>query len=334
MSRPHNLSVFKVSVGKMSYLSVFQVFVEKIFCHHNMPVFPVSVGKMSHPHNLPMFQVCLGKISYLPMFQVSLGKMSYLSVFQMSLWKMSYLSVFPVSVGKVSYLSVFQVSVGKMSRRHNMTVALYSATTCPGSSGAPVVRLSHDYMHYVAAGQFVHHGYDGYDEDTATGMGSLRPPITLPYCKALDVGRVRQAVAILYEPVSYWALYLTDVMEVEGVLFNCTDNFCYFLHGFFCGWHHPRTVVAFLGFVVVISCQMILFGLRGPRYALLHVIHLLHALSMHWVTWLACVTVPRDCQSLLWVAPLWFAVLFLSRHTSVAHLLGLDLFHAMLKCKL
>ena len=262
-----------------------------------MSVFPVSVGKMSRPHNL---------------------------------------SVFPVSVGKVSYLSVFQVSVGKMSRRHNMTVALYSATTCPGSSGAPVVRLSHDYMHYVAAGQFVHHGYDGYDEDTATGMGSLRPPITLPYCKALDVGRVRQAVAILYEPVSYWALYLTDVMEVEGVLFHCTDNFCYFLtlHGFFCGWHHSRTRVAFLGFVVVISCQMILFGLRGPRYALLHVIHLLHALSMHWVTWLGCVTVPRDCQSLLWVAPLWFAVLFLSRHTSVAHLLGLDLFHAMLKCKL
>ena len=217
-----------------------------------------------------------------------------------------------------------------------MTVALYSATTCPGSSGAPVVRLSHDYMHYVAAGQFVHHGYDGYDEDTATGMGSLRPPITLPYYKALDVGRVRQALAILYEPVSYWVLYLTDVMEVEGVLFNCTDNFCYFLtlHGFFCGWHHSRTVVAFLGFVVVIFCQMILFGLRGPRYALLHVIHLLHALSMHWVTWLACISVPRDYHSLLWVAPLWFAVLFLSRHTSVAHLLGLDLFHAMLKCKL
>ena len=275
-----------------------------------MPVFPVSVGKMSRPHNLSVFQV-------------SLGKMSYLSVFQ-------------VSVGKVSYLSVFQVSVGKMSRRHNMSIALYSATTCPGSSGAPVVRLSHDYMHYVAAGQFVHHGYNGYDEDTATGMGSLRPPITLPYYKALDVGRVRRAVALLYEPVSYWALYLTDVMEVEGILFNCTDNFCYFLtlHGFFCGWHHPWTVVAFLGFVVVISCQMILFGLRGPRYALLHVIQLLHALSMHWVTWLACVIVPHDYQSLLWVAPLWFAVLFLSRHMSVAHLLGLDLFHARLKCKL
>ena len=249
---------------------------------------------------------------------------------------MSYLSVFQVSVGKVSYLSVFQVSVGKMSRRHNMSIALYSATTCPGSSGAPVVRLSHDYMHYVAAGQFVHHGYNGYDEDTATGMGSLRPPITLPYYKALDVGRVRRAVALLYEPVSYWALYLTDVMEVEGILFNCTDNFCYFLtlHGFFCGWHHPWTVVAFLGFVVVIFCQMILFGLRGPRYALLHVIQLLHALSMHWVTWLACVIVPHDYQSLLWVAPLWFAVLFLSRHMSVAHLLGLDLFHARLKCKL
>ena len=237
---------------------------------------------------LCVFQVSVGKMSYLCVFQVSVGKMSYLSVFRVSVGKMSYLSMFQVPVGKMSYLSVFQVSMGKMSCRHNMTDSLYSATTCPGSSGAPVVRLSHDYMHYVAAGQFVHHGYD---EDTATGMGSLRPPITLPYYKALDVGRVRQAVAILYEPVSYWALYLADVMEVEGVLFNCTDNFCYFLHGFFCGWHHPRTVVAFLGFVVVIFCQMILFGLRGPRYPLLHVIQLLHALSMHWVTWLACITV-------------------------------------------
>ena len=233
-------------------------------------------------------------------------------------------------------MALFQVSVGKMSRRHNMTVVLYSAGTCPGSSGAPVVRLSHDYMHYVAAGQFVHHGYDGYDRDTATGMGSLRPPFTLPYCKALDVGRIRRAVALLYEPVSYWALYMTEFMEVEGILFNCTDNFCYFLtlYGFFCGWHDAWTLRAFLGFLVVIFLQMTLFGVRGPRYALLHAIHLLHALSMHWVTWLACVTVPRDYQSLLWVAPLWFGVLFLSRHVSLVHLLGLDLFRARFKCGL
>ncbi|KAL8565914.1 hypothetical protein ACOMHN_000491 [Nucella lapillus] len=228
-----------------------------------------------------------------------------------------------------------KVSVGKMSRRRNMAIALYTAATCPGSSGAPVVRLSHDYRHYVAAGQFVHHGYDSYDEETATAIGSLRPPFTLPYYRFLDVGRIRRVVALLYEPVSYWALYLTDFLEVESVLFNCTDNFCYFLtlYGFFCGWQDFWTLAALWGFLVVICCQMAVYARQGLCYAVLHALHLLQAISMHWVTWLVCFLVPRDYQSLLWVVPLWLGVLFLSRHVSLERLLGLDLFHSFLKAK-
>ncbi|XP_076452534.1 uncharacterized protein LOC143288129 [Babylonia areolata] len=229
-----------------------------------------------------------------------------------------------------------KVSVGKMSRRHNMTVALYTAATCPGSSGAPVVRLSDDYRHYVAAGQFVHHGYDRYDDETATAIGSLRPPVTFPYFRFLDVGRIRRVVALLYEPVSYWALYATDFLEVEGVLFHCTDNFCYFLtlYGFFSGWQDPWTARVFWAFLVVVVCQMAVYARRGARFAVLHLLHLLQALAMHWVTWLVCFLVPRDYQSLLWVAPLWVAVLGLSRHVSLERLLGLDLFHSFLKARL
>ncbi|KAK7088201.1 uncharacterized protein [Littorina saxatilis] len=230
-----------------------------------------------------------------------------------------------------------QVSIGKMSRRHRISLAFYDAPTCRGSSGAPIIRLSNDYMHYVAAGQFVHHGFDsGTVQDIATGMGSLRPPLTLPYYKALDKGRIRRAVAILYEPVSYWALYITDIMEIEGVLFFCTDNFCYFLtlYGFFCGWEDSWTLMAFYGFLFVIFCQTMLYGMRGPRYALLYWISLLHGISMHWVTWVVCYFVPRDYQRLLWVVPLWLSILWLSRSMSLTHLLGLDLFSAALKSKL
>ena len=51
MSRPHNLSVFQVSVGKISHLSVFQVSVGKI---SHQSVFQVFVGKIFCRHNMPV----------------------------------------------------------------------------------------------------------------------------------------------------------------------------------------------------------------------------------------------------------------------------------------
>lgn len=61
---------------------------------------------------------------------------------------------------------------------------MYTATTCSGSSGAPVIRFHSDSVHYISAGQFVHNGY--WKEKLNKSMGCIRPPITYPYWKRLD----------------------------------------------------------------------------------------------------------------------------------------------------
>nr|KAG5688475.1 hypothetical protein BaRGS_011913 [Batillaria attramentaria] len=179
-----------------------------------------------------------------------------------------------------------------------------------------------DSRHYLTVGQFVHHGFDELDESSSTAMGSLRPPFTFPYHRALDVSWVRRAVALLYEPVTYWALYLTDFLAMEAILFNCTDNFCYFLtlYGYFCSWDDPWTRGAFVGFLCVQALKFLLFARQGWVNAVVHLLATVHALSMHWVTWLTCVLVPREWQSLWWVAPLWFSVLLLSRYVHISRL--------------
>ncbi|XP_025089246.1 uncharacterized protein LOC112561160 isoform X2 [Pomacea canaliculata] len=83
-----------------------------------------------------------------------------------------------------------QVSFGKLTRRHSMVPVMYDAPTCPGSSGAPVVRLSADHAIYLTAGQFLHHGH--YHSRVSLGMGQLRPPLTLPYWRPLDSPRLRR----------------------------------------------------------------------------------------------------------------------------------------------
>ena len=92
--------------------------------------------------------------------------------------------------------------------------------------------------------------------------------------------------------------------------------------------------VLLLALCAVVVTQAALYGARGPRFALLHVLHLAHALSMHWVTWLAQIAVPPRLHSLAWLAPLWLAILWLSRALPLHRLTGLDIFTAMLRCRL
>lgn len=213
-----------------------------------------------------------------------------------------------------------------------MVPVMYDAPTCPGSSGAPVVRLSADHAIYLTAGQFLHHGH--YHSRVSLGMGQLRPPLTLPYWRPLDSPRLRRVVSTLYEPVSYWALMLVNMLEVESVLFNGIDNLCYFLtvYGFFFGWRDAWVWCVLAVLLTMLAFQMCRYAYSGGhwRYAVTHLALVAYSLSMHWVTWLVINVVPEDYLALWWVAPFWLSVLMVSRHVHLPP----HFFDTHLECRL
>ncbi|CAL1534706.1 unnamed protein product [Lymnaea stagnalis] len=207
-----------------------------------------------------------------------------------------------------------QISFGKMSRLINLVPALYDAATCPGSSGAPVIRLDLDSTHYISAGQFVHHGYCKEVLDLA--MGTVRPPIAFPYWEKLDTNnKLCEAINILYEPVLYWTLFICDFLYLEGTLRSSLDVFAYTssFAALLLSTNCLLFKILFIGFWMHISVSTICSMRKaGFRFALCEVMGTLIRMSQFLVAW-TFLCFPWPFSNIFVVIAVWIFVLYLER---------------------
>ncbi|GFN81429.1 hypothetical protein PoB_000793500 [Plakobranchus ocellatus] len=213
------------------------------------------------------------------------------------------------------------VAFGKMKRLTGLHPALYDAPTCGGSSGSPVVRLHPDSLHYVSAGQFVHHGH--YRRKLDLGMGTVRPPIAFPYIYKLDVETVwANALSVCYEPIFYWTLFACDLLHIESTLSSSLDVFAYtstlsaFAFGVSSGLFRFLFTGYWLHIISSIILRMVVLGWSFV-YAVSSSIATIISMSMFMVSWLLLFLAPYPLSSVPAVSLVWLVVLFLERHYNV-----------------
>ncbi|KAK3794530.1 hypothetical protein RRG08_003681 [Elysia crispata] len=211
-----------------------------------------------------------------------------------------------------------RVAFGKMKRLANLHPAMYDAPTCSGSSGSPVVRLHPDSIHYVSAGQFVHHGH--FREKLDLGMGTVRPPIAFPYVYKLDVENVlMKALSVCYEPIFYWTLFVCDFLHIESTLIVSLDVFAYTstLSAFAFGVSSLLFKVLFCGFwlhnLATFILRAFIFG-WGPVRAGSYFVGTMICMLMFLVSWLLLFLGPYPLSSVPIVSLVWLLVLFPERH--------------------
>ncbi|GFN95026.1 hypothetical protein PoB_002153200 [Plakobranchus ocellatus] len=181
------------------------------------------------------------------------------------------------------------IAFGKMKPLARLLPAMYDASTCPGSSGAPFIRLhtntsfnsptatiftetistSCEGQHFVSAGLFVHHGF--YPRRLKLGMGTVRPPITLSL-PAKRSGKslicwIVNTFSLCEDFLLYWMLLMFDQQQVEPFI---KDNLPTFMHivplaGVIFSLNADLLRVLWTGFWMHITCSVLYWIVQGPH---------------------------------------------------------------------
>ncbi|KAK3767241.1 hypothetical protein RRG08_018109 [Elysia crispata] len=238
------------------------------------------------------------------------------------------------------------IAFGKMKPLARLLPAMYTAATCPGSSGAPFIRLHSNTSYnspnaniltntistncegqnFISAGLFVHHGF--YPQRLKLGMGTVRPPITLSFptrCSGKEmICWVVNTFSLCEDFLLYWMLLMFDHEQVEPFIKAHLTMFTIIvpLAGVIFSYHADLFRVLWTGFWMHITCSVLHWFVQGP-----HITPVLCGSISAAFSVLVCVTgwsllqcFPQPFNFIV-VSILWFLTLWIEWHFSLHKLL-------------